>query len=462
VKQGTLAAAVTFVAMLASACATHGAVRSASPVPDQARADPSHYLVVTVRNDTRARAVRPGSTPRGYDTVQQYGPSAEALAEVHALEHDYGLRQVSAWPIASLRVHCIMFELPSDASRSGMLARLAHDPRVESVQPLNEFATQAVVTSSEPLPGADSGAVADEPMPYNDPYASLQVTLRELGVVQAQRRSRGVGVRIAVIDTGVDFSHPDIKARVIETHNFVDANAGQFQNDRHGTEVAGVIAAVADNGLGIVGIAPEAHVIALKACWQSPDAARALCNSFTLAQALEAAIVAHADVINLSLAGPADPLLSRLVSQGAQQGILIVGAVPPDGAGASFPAGLESVLAVEAAENSSNNPQHLRAPGREVLTLVPRGHYDFASGSSLAAAEVSGVLALLLSEHPHLSVTQARDLLARTSRRIETSSGTLTSIDACAALSQLLADGKGCTGSQKSVAAAGEKASAGR
>ena len=460
-NQGTLAAAVTFVAMLASACATHGAVRSASPVPAEARADPSHYLVVTVRNDTRARAVRPGSTPRGYDTVQQYGPSAEALAEVHALEHDYGLRQVSAWPIASLRVHCIMFELPAAASRSGMLARLAHDPRVESVQPLNEFATQAGVTSSEPLP-PDSGAVADEPMPYNDPYASLQVSLRELGVVQAQRRSRGIGVRIAVIDTGVDFSHPDIQARVIETRNFVDANAGQFQNDRHGTEVAGVIAAVADNGLGIVGIAPEAHVIALKACWQSPDAARALCNSFTLAQALEAAIVAHADVINLSLAGPADPLLSRLVSQGAQQGILFVGAVPPDDALASFPAGLESVLAVEAAENGSNNPQHLRAPGREILTLVPGGHYDFASGSSLAAAEVSGVLALLLSEHRHLSVAQARDLLARTSRHIETSSGTLTSIDACAALSQLLAVANGCAGSQKSMAAVGEKASAGR
>jgi len=448
--------------MLASACATQGAVRSAPPVPAEARADPSHYLVVTVRNDTRARAVRPGSTPRGYDTVRQYGPTPEALADVHALEHDYGLRQVSAWPIASLHVHCIMFELPADASRPGMLARLASDPRVESVQPLNEFATQAMVASSDPLPGPGSAAAGDEPMPYNDPYASLQVSLRELGVVQAQRRSRGAGVRIAVIDTGIDFSHPDIKARVIETHNFVDANSGQFQNDRHGTEVAGVIAAVADNGLGIVGIAPEAQVIALKSCWQSPDAVRSLCNSFTLAEALEAAIVAHADVINLSLAGPADPLLSRLVDQGTQQGILFVGAVPPEGAANSFPAGLAAVLAVEAAESSSGNPQHLHAPGREVLTLVPGGHYDFASGSSLAAAEVSGVLALLLAEHPHLSAAQARTLLARTSRRIETSSGTLTSIDACAALSQLLSDGNGCAGSPSSMASVGDKSSAGR
>ena len=152
-----------------------------------------------------------------------------------------------------------------------MIAQLATDRRVESVQPLNEFTTESV-----PETLGTAADTAPLQMPYNDPYAKLQVSLRELAVVTAQRQSRGTGVQIAVIDTGVDFDHPDLKGRVVARRNFVDADERQFQRDKHGTEVSGVIAAVADNGIGIVGIAPDARVIALKACWQA--AVRWLCG----------------------------------------------------------------------------------------------------------------------------------------------------------------------------------------
>jgi subtilisin family serine protease len=310
-----------------------------------------------------------------------------------------------------------------------MIAQLAADRRVESVQPLNEFTTESVPESL--------GAAADVSpvqVPYNDPYAKLQVSLRELAVIAAQRRSRGTGIRIAVIDTGMDFDHPDLKGRIIERHNFVDTDEAKFQRDMHGTEVSGVIAAVADNGIGIVGIAPDSRVIALKACWQAAATGAAVCNSFTLAQALEAAITAHTNIVNMSLAGPADPLLARLVEHGAMQGMIFVAAAGRGGS--SFPADLDAVLAVDAAEDSMGNPRHLLAPGRDVLTLVPGGHYDFASGSSLAAAEVSGIVALLLAERPHLTANEVRALLLRSSRRVDSPAGEIFAVDACAALGE--------------------------
>jgi subtilisin family serine protease len=416
------------ISLLVSACASLAPTSQAKPIPDQARGDAARYIVVTLRNEPRAQAEHPGSTPRGYDAAGHYGVTGSARSQAHALERDYGLHEVSAWPIATLHVHCIMFQLPGAKSRTTLMSQLGNDRRVESVQPLNEFTTE-----SEPEGLAAHAEVGSVSVPYNDPYARLQVSLRELAVIDAQRSTRGAGVQVAVIDTGVEFDHPDLKGQVIAHRNFVDADEARFQHDTHGTEVAGIIAAVADNGIGIVGVAPRARVIALKACWQSEAGAGAACNSFTLAQALEAAIVAHANIVNMSLAGPPDPLLTRLIERGAALGTIFIGAAGHAGA-ASFPADLDSVLGVDAAEESSGNPRHLQAPGRDVLTLVPGGHYDFASGSSLAAAEVSGIVALLLADKPHLGAAEVRNLLLHSSHRIDSPSGAISMVDACAAL----------------------------
>src|SRR6202000_1191684 len=114
----------------------------------------------------------------------------------------------------------------------------------------------------------------------------------------------------------------------------VDADDAQFRRDRHGTEMAGVIAAVANNREGIVGVAPNARLLIFKACWQArSDADAARCNSFTLARALTAAFDAHAQVVNLSLAGPDDPLLSDLIREGQHRGVLFVGAAAESAVG---------------------------------------------------------------------------------------------------------------------------------
>lgn len=435
-------AIVLCVALAACASTRGGPV--APPLSADMRSDPSKFVVVTVRNEPRPLATRAGATLRGYDSAGLYGVTSAARAAVHELTRDYGLREVSAWPIEALRVHCIVFRMPENSVPVQMIARLAHDPRVDSAQPLNQFTTE--------MQAGGSG--------YNDPYAGLQTVLRDLTVAQAQTWSRGTGVRIAIVDTGIDFEHPDLVGQVIARRNFVDADEKAFRLDRHGTAVAGVIAAVADNHIGIVGIAPEARLLALKACWQSGSVSGpAACNSFTLAQALESAIDLQADVVNLSLAGPPDPLLARLLRRGMQRGIIFVGAAPPAGLLAGFPTAVDGVLAVTAAEETAGEGRYLLAPGHEVLTLVPDGHWDFASGSSIAAAEVTATVALLLAARPHMAAPELYRVLALTSQSLTSHEAPFTSVNACAALAEVL-QRAGCDLGRSAVAlsegAAGE------
>jgi subtilisin family serine protease len=271
-------------------------------------------------------------------------------------------------------------------------------------------------------------AFAPQGMTFNDPYAPLQTGFQSIGAGGAQQISRGEHVRVAVIDTGLDSRHPDFGGRVVVQRNFVDADAERFRRDRHGTAVAGVISAAANNRLGIVGVAPRVQVIALKACWEDDDSgAGARCNSLTLAQALSAAIEERAGVVNLSVAGPRDPLLAALVAAGAKRGILYVGAAPDDAPTDGFPAGAPGMIAVGMAESRGARAGVLRAPGREVVTLVPGGSYDFVSGSSVATAHVSGTIALLLARRGRLDRDTIFALLERSGPHI----------NACVALAAL-------------------------
>lgn len=406
-------------------CTTAGPGLTASArLPPDARVNPDRYVIVTVPNRGVVTPTRAGSTPRGYDEAPTYTASRAAESAVRAIARDFGLTQVAAWPIETLRVHCVMYAIADGVPRDELVDRLAADPRVSHAQPLQSFGT----SSAE----------------YDDQYFGLQGSFDAMSVSAAHRWSQGAGVRVAVIDTGVDLRHPDLAGRVRANRNFVDRDAERFALDRHGTEIAGVIAAVGNNGRGIVGVAPRVELIAIKACWQSPSAAgAALCNSFTLAQALSAAIASGADVINLSLTGPSDALLTALVVHAITHGAIVVGAVPRSGRMDGFPAAVPSVLAVAMAEDAQIPAGALAAPGLEVLTLVPNGGYDFATGSSLATANVSGIAALLRASRPDVSAQTVSALLVRTTRDRMQNDRRLRTVDACSALASLLGE-SGC------------------
>jgi subtilisin family serine protease len=378
------------LALCAAACSSTPPLRTSATLPDAARDSPHRYIVVTVRNPiSRPLAA---STPRGYDNVGAYTAGGLARSLSRALAKDYRLQESASWPISLLNVDCLVYQLPADTDQSRLLAALKRDARVESAQALLSFET------------------AGER--YNDPYAHLQHNVQQMGIEAAQALSRGAGVRVAVIDTGVQIDHPDLPANV-GARNFVDNDVRAFRADAHGTAIAGVITALPNNGIGIVGIAPAVSLLAYKACWHLTAAgAQAVCNTFTLAQAIAAAIEARADVINLSLAGPSDPLLSRLIRRALDSGIIVVGAVPSDGVRDAFPTGIAGVIAADAIENGHRDDNVMLVPGRDVLSLAPQGNYDFYSGSSLATAEVTGLIALLRSQRTHLSGQQAAALLS--------------------------------------------------
>ena len=201
--------------------------------------------------------------------------------------------------------------------------------------------------------------------------------------------------------------------------------------------MAGLIAAVANNEVGIVGIAPLARIEVFEACWQlDPNSDAAACNTFTLAQALAAALEARIPLINMSIAGPADPLLSALVQSGLKRGVIFVGSATEEAD--SFPTNINGVIGV-ANSDQEHSGATLAAPATHVLTLRPGGEYDFESGTSVAAAEMTGVVALLLSANNRLTSDSIVSLLKST----QSAPTQPASIDVDAALAKVEAERPG-------------------
>jgi len=402
---------------LAGCAALAGCSTSASllrePTGGALTEDSSRLILVVLDNSIGALRPQAGSTPRAYDRTGPYAIGDQARAAASELAHTYHLAPLREWPIAALKVDCLVFGLPPHADRATVLRQLSLDQRVRLAQPLQQFSTMA----SEAPAAATAAAAASAP--YNDPYLGLQWGFAALDAAPAQRFSSGRGVSVAVIDTGADIDHPDLAGRIAHVRNFVDHDARAFSSDRHGTLVSGVIAAVPNNGLGIAGIAPAVRLDIFKTCEPvAPGSLAAQCNSFTLALALSAAIDAHAQIVNLSLGGPADPLLTELVERGERRGMMFVGAVPPNGRMDGFPLGIPGVLAAQQSDVTPASDAVLPAPGREVLSLAPGGYYDFASGSSLAAAHVSAALALLRAALPRADTAMLRSALLQSRARV--------------------------------------------
>jgi subtilisin family serine protease len=371
----------------------------------------------------------------GADYGGDYGsdPGRPARRRVaQDLAHELGLRLVDDWPMPVIGVDCFVMEGPA-ATQAAQLSALARDPRVAWAQPVKLFHGM------------------EQAGPAADPLYPLQPDGGVWHLAELHRASTGRGVRVAVIDSGIDARHPDLAGQLETRENFVDA--ADPPPEAHGTAVAGVIAARAGNGLGIVGVAPGARLMALRACWEAGGQG-AWCSSFTLAKALNFAILHEARIINLSLGGPADRLLQTLVETAGVRGVTVVGALDParpDG----FPGAAPGVLAVAAVaagaavESGSHasagaSTATLLAPGADVPSCLPGARWGFVSGSSYAAAHVSGLAALLVQLRPHagpdelrsIILTQSRSAtLAHTANRGGDPASGVT-IDACASIAR--------------------------
>ncbi len=313
------------------------------------------------------------------------------------IETEYGLKKLTEWPMTEVDIHCVVYRIPANRSVEKTIAQLAQDKRVEIVQRMHLFKTKT--------------------HQYNDPYYKLQSNMHDMQIDQAHKMTTGKNIKIAMIDTGVDMNHPDLKGQIEFNQNFVHGISPSFSTDMHGTAVAGVLIAHSNNEKGIIGVAPNARLIALKACWpSSANAFEATCNSFTLALAVNTAIKLDAKILNMSLIGPQDPLLEILLNKAIKKGMVVVAADSSSKNDSNrFPASLKNVISVQSMKisftNKTTKNQSIIAQGENVLTTIPRGTYDFISGSSLAAAQVSGIVALLLELKPEMTLVETKQIL---------------------------------------------------
>ncbi|GLQ49915.1 S8 family serine peptidase [Dyella flava] len=349
----------------------------------------------------------------GYDAGYTAAPDETARLRIaRQLAHQYGLQLVDNWPMPALGVDCFVMRIASGQSTGDITRALSNDARVESAEPRQAFHTLG-----------------------GDPLYALQPTATRWHLAELHALTTGRNITVAEIDSGVDTANPDLTGQVVERQNFVDD--GGYRPELHGTEVAGIIVAREGNGVGIAGVAPQARLLALRACWQLADGdAASACDSFTLAKALQYALEKRVQIINLSLSGPSDHLLQRLLDVALSRHVTVVGAVDASVADGGFPASYPGTLAVAGEHAQAHGTDAWIAPDEDIPTTLPGARWNMVNGTSFAAAEVSGLVALLRALSPDMTPTTLHDALAaRTALGL--ASMRPMAIDACAAVAQV-------------------------
>jgi filamentous hemagglutinin family protein len=253
-------------------------------------------------------------------------------------------------------------------------------------------------------------------LPAGDAAQYIIEKLR-LGVVHT--RAVGRNIPVAVIDSEIDLQHPDLAGVVSETF---DAIGSASNPHAHGTGMAGAIA----SHRRLLGIAPGVKILAVKAFDETNASAEA--TSFQILKGLDWAIAKKVRIINMSFAGPRDLMVERALQKAYDQGIVLIAAAGNAGPKSPplYPAADVNVIAVSASDYAdkpfamANRGKHIAvaAPGVDVLVPSPKGGYQLTTGTSVAAAHVSGVAALLLEGKPNLTPKEVREILTSTAKPV--------------------------------------------
>jgi subtilisin family serine protease len=243
-----------------------------------------------------------------------------------------------------------------------------------------------------------------------------QYELAKLKLPQAHAIAKGTGVLVAVVDSGVDASHPELAGSVAGAFDAIN-QPGPLH--KHGTSIAGLIAA---HGT-IMGSAPAARILAVRVFGPTGNG-----NTFDILKGLDYAAANGARVINMSFAGPADPITLRSLQAAAKRGIVLVAAVGNAGPKSPplYPGAYPEVIGVAGTDVNnkssvfSNRGTHVSvaAPGTDLFVAIPDGAFEVASGTSFSAAEVSGIVAMMLERRGDLTPGDVRSILETTAQDI--------------------------------------------
>ncbi|MFE3604036.1 type VII secretion-associated serine protease mycosin [Streptomyces sp. NPDC059142] len=275
---------------------------------------------------------------------------------------------------------------------------------------------------------------------HADAIRAQQWALDAMHTEQAWRHSQGTGITVAVLDTGVDDTHPDLSGQVLPGKDLIGfgARSGDRSWARHGTAMAGIIAGHGHGTGGtdgVLGIAPESKILPVRVILEGSDPARAKARASkggALAEGIRWAADQGADVINLSLGDDSESAHPEPAEDAAVQYALSRGAVVVASAGnggekgdhISYPAAYPGVIAVTAVDEYGTHASFstrrwyatVSAPGVDVVIADPDRRYYEGWGTSAAAAFVSGAVALIRSAHPDLTPAQIKKLVADTAR----------------------------------------------
>jgi hypothetical protein len=328
---------------------------------------------------------------------------AMSPADADALARSHGLERIASqnFPLVggSIGLFRIIDRRPVDTVRR----ELAADAKVTSVQPNFRYVLQDQKQQDQ-----------KKTLTEGDP---AQYAVAQLRLPQAHTLARGMNVTIAVIDSGIDLKHPELANSVADSFDALGSKEGPHV---HGTGIAGAIVA---HGR-LMGSAPEARLLAIRAF--SGVSGGAQSTSYVILKALDYAAEHGAQIVNMSFAGPKDPMIERGIAATAARGILLVAAAGNGGAKSPplYPAANPNVIAVSGTDaqerqfTASNRGNYiaLAAPGVDIFLPAPDEKYQMTSGTSFSAAYVSGIAALIMERNPALNLNGVREILTRTAR----------------------------------------------
>ncbi|WP_428955854.1 type VII secretion-associated serine protease mycosin [Streptomyces sp. cg35] len=288
------------------------------------------------------------------------------------------------------------------------------------------------------LTGAAALALLPSTAAHADSVRAQQWGLEAMHTQEAWRTTKGKGITVAVLDTGVDDQHPDLAGNVLAGKDLIGfgAERGDRPWARHGTAIAGIIAGHGhgpDHGDGVIGIAPEAKILPVRVILEDGDSSRAKARETrgnALAEGIRWAADHGADVINLSL-GDDSPTAhaeageDEAVQYALKKGVSVVASAGNGGKKGdhiSYPAAYPGVITATAVDAAGNRAYFstrrwyatVAAPGRGIVTADPDRKYYSAWGTSAASAFVSGAVALVRAAHPGLSPAQIKQLMEDT------------------------------------------------
>ena len=321
--------------------------------------------------------------------------------QIDALQRRHRLARIESQTFQLSGTTLYRWRIPDRRSVAAVVRGLEGDRLVAAAQPNYLFTLQQSEAKSE---------IKNE----GDP---AQYELARLHLPQAHTLAKGDNVLVAVIDSGIDIDHPELAGSIAGVFDTAREPAAAH---KHGTAIAGLVAAHGK----LMGAAPGAKILAVHAF--DPNSAGAEGTTFNILKGIDWAAAHGARVINMSFAGPPDPAIHRSLEAAHKKGIVLVAAAGNAGAKSPplYPAADPNVIAVSATDaddklfEQSNRGAYiaLAAPGAQILVAAPDNSYEVSSGTSYSAAEVSGIVALMLQRKPDLTPDKVRNILQATAK----------------------------------------------